>query len=166
MTGNIHSKMTVTTPSDREFVLSRVVDAPRALVFEAWTKPEHVRNWWGCGDLSLTTCEIDLRPGGAWRYVMTGADGTEYPFKGVYSEIAPPERLVYTEVYDVEPYSDFEALNTVLFTEEDGKTRITSTILHKTTEARDGHLNSGVQEGAAKTYENLERYLQTLQVPA
>jgi len=90
------SAATFTIPSDREIVSTRVFDVPRRLVFEAWTKPEHVKRWYGLRVLTMTVCEIDLRPGGAYRYVLRGPDGTDYAFSGVYREIVPPSRLVYT----------------------------------------------------------------------
>src|SRR5437667_12431752 len=99
-----------TTPSDREIVLTRLFDAPRRLVFDAMTKPEHVRRWWGIldDDHSVTVCEIDLRPGGAWRFVGRGPRG-QYAFYGVYREIAP-ERVVFTEIF--EPFPDVESVVT------------------------------------------------------
>ena len=118
-----------TTPSDREIVLTRLFDAPRPLVFDAMTKPEHVRRWWGILDdeHSVPVCEIDLRPGGAWRFVGRGPQGDFPAFYGTYREIAPPERLVYTEFF--EPYPGEGSLITTVFTEEHGKTRMTVTCL-------------------------------------
>ena len=114
----------VTTPSDREITLTRLFDAPRELVFDAMTKPEHVRRWWGNLDdrHAMTVCEIDLRPGGAWRWVGQGPGG-EYAFSGVYKEILRPELLVYTEIF--EPHFDGGSLVTQVLTEEEGKTRLT-----------------------------------------
>lgn len=157
------SKLTVTKPSDLEFQLTRTVSAPRELVFKAWTTPEHVKRWYGCRDTALVVCEIDLRVGGTWRYVSRTSDGNEFPMTGVYQEILPPERLVYTEIFDVEPYRNFPALNTVTFVENEGKTTITSVIRHQTKEARDGHLNSGVEYGASQTFDRLEELLLELQ---
>ena len=119
----------VTTPSDQEIRMTRLFDAPRHLVFEAMTKPEHVKRWWGrLGEgYSVPVCEIDLRPGGAWRFVNRHPKG-EAVFYGVYREITPPERLVFTEIY--EPFPDAESVVTSVFTEENGKTRITVTVLY------------------------------------
>ena len=105
------------TPSDREIRLTRLFDAPRHLVCEAMSKPEHVRRWWGClsEDYSVTSCEIDLRVGGTWRFVGRGPQG-EYGFHGVYREIAAPERVVFTEIF--EPFPDVESVVTSLLTEE------------------------------------------------
>ncbi|MBC8065688.1 MAG: SRPBCC family protein [Chlorobia bacterium] len=153
--------MTLTTPSDREIVLTREFDARRELVFEAYTKPEHISRWWGCND-STTTCEMDFRVGGEYRFVMRSSEGTEHPFKGIYREISAPERLVNTQIYDVEPYSEFEALITTVFEDLGGRTKLTSTILHRSIEERDGHLNSGMKHGAAESLNRLEELLATM----
>jgi len=97
--------LTVTLPSELEVQLSRVVNAPRGRVFEVWTRAEDVRQWWGQKDSTMAVCEIDLRAGGAWRFVEHAADGNEYPFRGEYSEVTPPERLVHTFIFDVEPFN-------------------------------------------------------------
>lgn len=154
------SRLEITLPSDREIVLTRTFDAPRRLVFEAWTRPEHVRRWWGgCNETALVVCDIDLRVGGEFRYVMRGTDGQDYPFKGVYREIAPPERLVHTQIFDVEPYSASEAVITVIFEEHEGRTTMTETIAHPSREARDGHLQSGMEHGAASALDRLAELL-------
>jgi uncharacterized protein YndB with AHSA1/START domain len=153
------SGLIITTPTDREIVLTRSFDAPRSLVFEAWTTPEHVRRWWGCGDFPMTVCEIDLRVGGAWRYVI-GANGEEHGFHGVYREVVAPARLVHTYIY--EPMPQHGALNTVLFEERNGRTTVIETVLHQTTQARDGHLQSGMEGGAAQSLNRLEAYLATM----
>jgi uncharacterized protein YndB with AHSA1/START domain len=152
----------VTTPSDREIVLTRLFDAPRQLVFEAMTKPEHVRRWWGALDerYSMIACDIDLRPGGAWRWVGRGPKG-EYAFRGVYREIAPPERLVFTEIY--EPYPDLESVVTALLTEENGKTRFTISSVYPTKDVRDMVRETGMEQGAALSYDQLERLVHELQ---
>src|SRR5580658_6148894 len=151
---------TLTTPSDREIVMTRTFDAPRHLVFEAWTQPEHVARWWGWRDSTLPVCEIDLRPGGAWRFVLRKPDGQEYPFKGVYREIAAPERLVYTECFDEPSAGSPEWLSTVTFEEHDGRTKVTAVSLHKSREARDAHLKAGMEAGAANTLDRLAEYLE------
>src|SRR5579862_3586716 len=125
-------------PSDREIVMTRVFDAPRGLVFEAHSKPEHVSKWWGPRGTSLWVCDMDFRPGGAWRYVVLGADGLENPFKGVFREVVPPERIVWTFIYDVEPYTAYETIETMRFTEEDGKTTLTTISVFPSVEIRDG----------------------------
>ena len=155
----------VTTPSDCEIVLTRLFDAPRQLVFDAMTKPEHVRRWWGClsDQHSVTVCEIDLRPGGAWRFVHRGPEG-EYPaFYGVYREIAAPDRLVYTEIF--EPFPDGESVVTQVLTEEHGKTRLTLTALYPSQEVRDMVIKTGMESGAAISYDRLEDVVTALQRP-
>lgn len=144
-----------TTPSDLEIRLTRLFDAPPRLVFEAMTQPQHVRRWWGCLDdeHSVTLCEIDLRVGGAWRFVGRGPRG-EYAFNGIYREIDAPGRLVFTEIY--EPFPDTESVVTSTFTEENGKTRLTVTASYPSKEVRDLVLETGMEHGAAISYDRLE----------
>ena len=154
--------LTLTLPSDCEFVLTRVFNAPRRLVFDAWTKPEHVKLWYGCHIMTLRTCEIDLRVGGAYRYVMRAPDGVDHTMQGSYREITPPARLVYTEGYVTEGFTSNEALVTVTFDERDGKTTLTSRVVHQSRQDRDGHLNAGVEKGAAETLDRLAEHLETM----
>jgi uncharacterized protein YndB with AHSA1/START domain len=151
---------TFTTPSDLEIVMSRVVDAPRSLVFEAHTNPEHLPNWLtGPAGWSMPVCEIDLRPGGAWRFVWRQSDGSEMEMQGEYREVSPPDLVVSTESWGGNwP----ETLNTVALTEEDGKTRITQTILYPSKEARDAALGTGMKDGVTLSYNRLSDYLRTL----
>ena len=151
---------TLTTPSDRESVITRVVDAPRRLVFAAYTKPEHLPHWMlGPEGWTMPICEIDLRPGGAWHFVWRRADGTEMAMRGVYQEIVPPERLVSTESWG----GDWpETLNTLILTEEDGKTTITQRVLYPSKEARDAALKTGMLEGASQGFARLDEYLRTM----
>jgi uncharacterized protein YndB with AHSA1/START domain len=146
----------VTTPSDREIRLTRLFDAPRNLVFEAMSKPEHITQWWGrLGDgYSVPVCEVDLRPGGAWRFVNRTPKGELVAFYGVYREIAPPERMVFTEIF--EQFPDAESVVTAVFTVENGKTRLTATVLYPSVEVRDMVLKSGMDRGAAISYDRLE----------
>ena len=150
------------TPSDQEIILTRLFDAPRRLVFEAMTKPEHVKKWWGILDerYSVLVCDIDLRPGGAWRFVGKHPQG-EVEFYGVYREIAPPDRLVFTEIY--KPFPHVESVVTTVFTEERGKTRMTVTALYPSKDVRDTVLQSGMEHGAAKSYDRLEEVAAALQ---
>jgi uncharacterized protein YndB with AHSA1/START domain len=153
----------LSTPSDREIVFTRAFDAPRDLVFEAWTNPEHVRHWWGLRGSTMVLCEADVRPGGSWRYVTTAEDGAEVPFTGVYQEVTPPERLVYTETYDVEPFNSGDpAVNTVTFTEEEGATLMTITTVYPSKEVRDFVLGTGMEGGAAESFDRLAEHLKTL----
>jgi uncharacterized protein YndB with AHSA1/START domain len=157
-----NNAMTLTRTSDLEFVLTRVFAAPRRLVFEAWTQPEHVRRWYGCSIMTLTACEIDLRVGGAWRYVMRGPDGVEHTMTGVYREVAPPGRLVYTERYVTAGFACDEALVTVIFAEHDAMTTLTCTVTHASKANCDRHLASGMDRGAAEVYDRLEALLRTM----
>jgi len=152
----------VTTPSDEEIVLTRLFDAPRALVFEVMTKPEHVRQWWGClGEgYSVPVCEIDLRVGGVWRFVNRHPKG-EAAFHGEYREITPPSRLVFTEIF--EEYPDTVSVVATDLTEEDGKTRMTATVRYPSREVRDMVIASGMSQGAGISYDRLEDLVATLQ---
>ena len=152
----------MTTPSDLEIRLTRLVDAPRALVFEAMHTPEHVKQWWGClaQGYSVPVCEIDLRPGGTWRFVNRLPNGKEVAFHGVYREIARPERVVNTEIF--EEYPDVESLVTTVLTEERGKTRLTVTARYPSPEVREIVLKSGMDRGAALSYDRLEEVAATL----
>jgi uncharacterized protein YndB with AHSA1/START domain len=151
---------TYTTPSDREIAVTRVFDAPRGLVFEAHTKPEHLRNWMlGPDGWTMPVCEIDLRPGGAWHFVWRRADGTEMGMRGVYKEVVPPEKLVSTESWG----GDWpETINTLRLSEQDGKTTLTITILYPSKEARDAVLNTGMKDGMSQSFERLADYLHSL----
>ena len=153
----------VTTTSEHEICITRLFDAPRHLVFEAMSKPEHVKRWWGClGEgYSVPVCEIDLRPGGAWRFVNRHPKG-EAVFYGVYREIAAPERLVFTEIY--EPFPDVESVVTSVLTEENGKTRLIVTALYPSVEVRDMVINTGMARGASISYDQLEDLVRQLQL--
>jgi uncharacterized protein YndB with AHSA1/START domain len=154
------STLQVTTPSDREIQLTRAFDAPRDLVFEAWTNPEHIRHWWGLRSSTVIHCEADVRPGGAWRYVTREENGMEVPFTGVYQEVTRPERVVHTAVYDIAPFNAGEpALTTVTFAEEGGRTTVTSTTRYPTHEIRDMVIQSGMERGAAESYDRLAERL-------
>ena len=146
----------VTLPSDREIVFTCTFERPRHLLFEAWTKPEHLRRWWGCERSVLTLCEIDLRVGGAWRIVMRMPDLSDHPFRGAYREIVRNERLVYSECCDVPQFGSPEWLTTVRFEEGERGTKVIHTILHRSREARDGHLQAGMEAGAVQTLRRLD----------
>lgn len=140
--------------TDREIVMTRLFDAPRELVFKAWTDPKHVAHWWGPKGFTITTHEMDVRPGGVWRFVMHGPDGVDYKNKIVFVEIVPPERLVYDHVSG--PLFQM----TVTFAEQDGKTRLTARMLFESAEARDKVIQEfGAVEGLNQTLERLEAYL-------
>lgn len=150
-------KLTLTTPSDREIRIARAFDAPRTLVFDAWTKPELIRRWLlGPPGWTMTVCEVELRVGGAYRYEWRSADGTKLASGGVYREIAAPERWVATEKFDEYPG---EAVGTNVLTERQRQTTSTLTILYESKEARDGALGSGMDEGMEAGFERLDALL-------
>lgn len=152
--------MQVTTPSDREVVMTRVFDAPRDLVFEAHTSCEHMSHWWGPRRYVISECDIDFRPGGAYRIVQRGAEGDEYAFRGEFREIDRPSRIVWT--FEWEGMPGHISVQTVTFDEQDGKTTLTATAVYDSVEDRDGTLASGMTEGAAETWDRLAEYVQTL----
>ena len=148
---------TFTTPSDREVGVTRVFDAPRELVWKTYTEPEHLRQWMlGPDGWSMEVCEIDLRPGGAYRFAWRKDDGSELTIAGVHREVEPPERLVSTESWGPEwP----EALNTIVFSEADGRTTLSITVLSPTQEARDAALATGMTDGMTMSLDRLEEVL-------
>jgi uncharacterized protein YndB with AHSA1/START domain len=154
------SGTTMTLPSDREIVLTRTFNAPRTLVWQAWTQPEHVSKWWGVQGLEITSCTIHLHVGGGYRYVLRGPDGAEYAFTGVYREVVPPERLVYTDSFEGMP--DKAAVVTVTFAEQDGKTTLTSRSLYQSASDRDAHIQSGMEAGMRESMDQLAAHLQSL----
>jgi uncharacterized protein YndB with AHSA1/START domain len=154
---------TVTLPTDTQILITREFDAPRHLVFEAWTTPEHIERWWSGGRGEVTVAEVDLRVGGRWRYAMQVDAGFEVGFHGEYKEIVPNERLVNTEVFEGLPDGEGgmigggEALNTITFTEVDGRTRMECLVEHETREERDAHVESGMEGGMQDSMDELER---------
>jgi uncharacterized protein YndB with AHSA1/START domain len=152
-----------TTPSDCVIVLTRLFDAPRQLVFEAMSQPEHVRRWWGHLDdrYSVPVCEIDFRPGGKWRFVGRGPEGDYPAFYGEYREIDAPGRVVFTEFF--EPFPDAGSVVTSELTEEGGKTRLTVTCEYPSKDVRDMVLGTGMAKGAALSYDRLEEIAASLQ---
>lgn len=159
-TANETGTTVFTTPSDKEVAMSRVFDAPRRLVWEAHTNPKHVSQWLlGPPGWTMPVCEIDLRPGGTWRFVWRKSKGEEMEMQGVYREVNPPERLVSTERWGPEwP----ETINTLVLTEKNGKTTLTQTVLYASKEARDAALETGMKEGANQSYDRLEAYIRTI----
>lgn len=152
---------TFTTPTDEEVVMTRVFRAPRTLVWDAWTSPEHVPNWLlGPEGWTMAVCEIDLRPGGAWRYVWgSKSDGSKLEMRGAYQEIEPPERLVSTESWG----GDWpETLNTLTLVEEAGRTTFTLTIRYPSQGARDAALETGMKDGVDVSFDRLTNYLRTV----
>jgi len=150
----------VTLPADDQILIVREFDAPRELVFRAWTEPDLVRRWWHANRGEMTVCEIDLRAGGSWRYVMVTPDGTEVAFHGEYREIVPDERIVQTEIYD--PFPDAAAVDTLEFEDLDGRTRVTMLVQHQLPEHRDAHIESGMEEGLQDALDLLEGVARSL----
>jgi uncharacterized protein YndB with AHSA1/START domain len=152
-------QLQVSTPSDREIAMTRVFDAPASMVFDAWTKPDLIKRWLGAfGGWTFRVCEVDLRVGGAYRYVWRGPDGKDMGMGGVYREIVRPTRLVCTEKFD-DPWYAGDALNTTVFVENDGMTTAKTTILYVSKEVRDGVLQSPMEGGVAKSYDKLAEVL-------
>jgi uncharacterized protein YndB with AHSA1/START domain len=146
---------TVTLPADDQILITREFDAPRELVYKAWTTPELVKRWWSGQRGGVTSAEIDLRVGGMWRYVMIASEGFEVGFHGEYRELVPDERIVSTEVYEGMP--EGEALNTLTLTEQDGRTTMSILVQHSCKEHRDAHINSGMEAGMQKSMDLLEQ---------
>lgn len=154
MAGELH---VFAEPGARTIRMTRRFHAPRELVFDAMTKPELVRRWWGgYRSREVSVCEIDLRPGGAWRFVLRDPSGREYGFGGVFREIVRPERLTQTWRFDGDPT---ESVETIVFTEEDGFTVMTNTAEYPTVAARDATLATGMETGAAATLDALDALL-------
>jgi uncharacterized protein YndB with AHSA1/START domain len=148
----------IVDPVEPSFTTHRVVDAPRSLVYEAFTRPEHLKRWMGPRALQMILCEQDLRVGGTWRMVHRMPDGQEIGFRGKYLEVVPPERIVRTFVF--EPMPNDEAVETLKLEERNGKTTITTTTVHKTIAGRDGHLSGGRMEiGMVEGYARLDELL-------
>ncbi|WP_346534692.1 SRPBCC family protein [Micromonospora sp. DPT] len=155
---NPTSDLTVALPTDREVVLTRVLDAPRDMVWAAHTDPAHLARWWGRGN--PLDVEIDFRVGGRYRFVEHAPDGNSYAFRGEFREIAAPERIVQT--FEFEGAPGHVAVETLVFTEQDGSTMVTGTTRFDTAAERDAMVSSGMEHGARQSYRALEEYLATL----
>jgi uncharacterized protein YndB with AHSA1/START domain len=151
---------TYTTPNDRDIVSVRVVDAPRRIAFDAWTNPTHVSKWLlGPEGWTMPVCEVDLRAGGAWRYVWRKSDGQEMAMSGTYKEVSPPNRVVWTETWGPEwP----ESVNTAVFTESGGQTTITLTMTYASKDVGDAALKTGMTGGMDTSFDRLDNLLKTL----
>ena len=145
----------VTLPADDQILITREFDAPRDLVYRAWTEPELVKRWWSGQRGAVTSAEIDLRVGGMWRYVMEANGGFVVAFHGEYREIVPNERIISTEVFEGMP--DAQALDTITFTEVDGRTTLSLLVQHTSKEDRDAHINSGMEDGMQESLDALEQ---------
>ncbi len=158
------SRLEITVPVDAPVIeFQRVVAASPALVFELWTNPDHLRNWWGPKDYELLSIDIDLRVGGTYRYVHRAPDGVEYAFHGTYRDLDPPGRLVYTTVYEGEP--DSEAVDSFTFDEVDGGTLIRCRSEHSSLATRDMYVAEGMERGLAESHQRLDTLIDRLSEP-
>ena len=150
----------VTLPEDKQILITREFDAPKELVYRAWTEPELIKQWWGAKRGDVDVVEVDFRVGGTWRYVMTAQGGMEVGFHGEYREIVPNERIVSTEAFEGIPDPDEHAsTNTLTLTEENGRTTMTVLVEHPTKEGRDMHIQSGMEGGMNDSYAALDALL-------
>jgi uncharacterized protein YndB with AHSA1/START domain len=153
------AELQITTPSDRELAMIRSFDAPRGLVWDAWTKPELLKQWLGVrGGWTFAVCEVDLKVGGKYRYVWRGPSGAEMGMGGVFREVAKPERLVATEKFD-DAWYEGDAMDTTTFVERRGKTTVTTTVRYASKAVRDAVLKSPMESGVAESYNKLDEML-------
>jgi uncharacterized protein YndB with AHSA1/START domain len=150
----------VTLPTETQVLITRQIDAPRNLVYKAWTTPELIKRWWGGDRGEVTIADVDLRVGGTWRFVLQATGGFEVAFHGEYREIVPNERLVSTEVF--EGFPEGEALVSNTFTEAEGRTTLTILVEHTNRDNRDAHINSGMEGGMNEAMDHLEQVARTL----
>jgi uncharacterized protein YndB with AHSA1/START domain len=166
MTVASSGRATLTLPTDEQILITREFDAPRHLVYRAWTSPELVRRWWHAKRGEVTVVEVDLRVGGKWRYVMVADNGMEVGFHGEYREVVPDERIVSTETYEGLPpgvsEEDASTVNTATFAEADGRTLVTLLIEAKSRESRDAIIESGMEAGLQDALDLLEETAQGL----
>jgi uncharacterized protein YndB with AHSA1/START domain len=153
-------KAVVTLPADTQILIMREFDAPKHLVYQAYTTPELIKRWWSGDRGEVDSAEVDLRVGGTWRYVMTANGGFEVGFHGTFREIVPNERIVFTEVFEGMP--DAEAVDTTTFTEAGGRTTLTILVQHQRKEHRDAHIDSGMEGGMNEAFDHLEHVAQSL----
>jgi uncharacterized protein YndB with AHSA1/START domain len=151
---------TLTTPTDREIHVERVFDAPRDQVFAAFTDPKLIPEWWGPRDTTTVVDQMDVRPGGSWRFVVRNSDGSEDGFRGTFREITPPERVVQT--FEWEGMPGYVSIDTATFEDLGDRTKVTSTSLFHTTEERDGMLESGMERGMNESFSRLDELLARL----
>jgi uncharacterized protein YndB with AHSA1/START domain len=152
------SDMTVVAdPGTHEIVITRSFDAPRELVFKAFTDADAVRQWWGLNSTETVVDQLEARPGGRWRFVQRDGDGNEFGFHGVYHDLQAPERIVYT--FEFEGMPGHVLLETLVFEDQDGRTQMTDTSVFQSVADRDGMLQSGMESGAAESMDRLDEYL-------
>ncbi len=147
----------IAEPGEPSFTITRTFNAPARLVYEAWTKPELMKRWYGNDCMSLDVCEMDVRPGGAWRRVLCDKDGNRFGFYGVFQLIEAPHRMVFTETF--EPFPDHPSTVTVTLRERDGRTHATLTQLHDSVASRDAHIGSGMEQGMRETLDRLDAFV-------
>jgi uncharacterized protein YndB with AHSA1/START domain len=150
----------VTLPTDTQILIIRQFDAPRHLVYRAFTTPELIKRWWGGERGEVTSAEVELRPGGTWRYVMIANGGFEVAFHGEYREIVPNEQIVTTDVFEGMP--DAAAVTTTTFAEKDGCTTLSILVEHSSQQNRDAHINSGMEGGMQESMNKLEQVARSL----
>jgi uncharacterized protein YndB with AHSA1/START domain len=161
MTSNQQAQAaTVTTPADREIHVERVFNAPREQVFAAFTDPKLIPEWWGPRDTTTTVDQMDVRPGGTWRFVIRNSDGSETGFRGTFREVSPPERIVQT--FEWEGMPGYVSVDTATFEDLGDRTRVKSVTLFHTTEERDGMLEAGMEGGLNESYARLDELLAKL----
>lgn len=160
MTARLSSTFTLTLPSDREIQLTRLFSAPRKLVYEVMTDPNHVPKWWGPRGLQMVVCDLDFRVGGGYRFVLRAPDGGEHAFRGEYREIVPTERIVST--FEFEGMPGHGSVETMTLSEQEGVTTLSVRSLYKNQQDRDGHLHSGMESGARETHDRLEELIASL----
>ncbi len=161
MTAMLKGSAVVTLPTDTQIQIVRAFNAPPHLVYRAWTTPALVRQWWSAKRGAVTVADIDLRVGGAWRWVMVTDDGFEVGFHGEYRELIPDQKIVSTEVFEGFPDADAASLNTLTLTESNGQTIMTLLVQHQTAEHRDAHINSGMEAGMQDAFDLLEAAITT-----
>jgi uncharacterized protein YndB with AHSA1/START domain len=157
---DVDNKLIVSTPSDREILMTRVFDAPRDLVFQAMTDPKAIPQWWGPRRYETIVDKMEPRAGGAWRFINRDREGNEFAFHGVYREVSAPERLAYT--FEFEGFPGQVSLETITLEEREGKTYSTNRILFDSVEARDGMVDSGMESGASETMDRLAELVQRM----
>ena len=152
-----NNKLVLTTPSDKEVLLTRVVNAPPDVAFKAFTDPELIPKWWGPRDMTTTVDKMEVRPGGKWRFIQHDQQGKEFAFNGEYSEVVPNQKIVNT--FEFEPMAGHISVEHITFQEMDGKTKVTDLVKYDSKADRDGMLQTGMEEGAAETWDRFEELL-------
>jgi uncharacterized protein YndB with AHSA1/START domain len=150
----------IANPGEPSFTITRMFNAPARLVYEAWTRPEYMKRWYGMTCMTLEVCEMDVQPGGKWRRKLRGPDGKLFGFYGEFKELEPPHRMVFTETF--EPFPDHPSTVTVTLTERDGKTFAKVVQLHDSVTSRDAHIGSGMETGMRETLDRLDAFVSAL----